>query len=317
MKISIIVVVAAAILCLIAFPTTTVGKNLRFLPKPTQGWPHPSEASTNKMFMSTSHKFNYGDSKVWRCTYSNGSAPAISISPSTPITPSPSTPSTPSPSTPSPSPPTPKTSPPPPTLTPPPPTPKKAPSLIPPTSKKGPSPPPPTPSPPPPTPTKASSPPSPTPSLPPQTPKKSPSPSPPTPSLPPPTPKITPFPRPPTPALPPPTPKKSPSPSPPSDDESLSPSQPSNPPPEHHHHSHHQHHEYPLEHVGRCVRNMGHVGFCRGQMEISFYTRLFKVSKYCCNLIVNMKNECDDVIWGYFYDPHFVPLVRCTCHVTF
>ncbi|RID79385.1 hypothetical protein BRARA_A02127 [Brassica rapa] len=262
-----IVLVAAAILCIVAFPTATDGKNLRFGLKPTQGWPHPSEASTNQMFMSTSQKFNYGDSKVWRCTYSNGSAPAISISisPPTPTMPSPSTPTTPSPS-----PPTPKTSPPPPTPSPPPPTSKKAPS----------------PSPPPP---------------------------PPTPSLPPPTPtKKTPSPPPPTPSLPPPTPKKSPSPSPPSDDESSSPSQPSNPPQEHHHH-----HEFPLEHIGRCYRNMGQVGFCRGQMAISFYTRLFKVSKYCCNLIVNMKNECDDVIWGYFYDPHFVPLVRCTCHVSF
>ncbi|KAL1214363.1 hypothetical protein V5N11_012944 [Cardamine amara subsp. amara] len=220
-----IIFIAAAFLCLIAFPTTTVGKY-------QDGWPNP--------YFNTFHSFNYGDSKVWKCTYSNGSAPAISIS-----NPGSSTPSTPSPLTPSTPPPTPKVSPPPPA-------PKK--SL------------------PPPTPT-----------LPPPTPKKSPSPSPPS-----------------TPTLPPPTPKKTPS----------TPT-PSNPPPEHHHH----HQESPWEHFDSCMRNMGPVGMCRWQMEVSFHTRLFRVSDYCCNLVANMKNECDDVAWGFFNDPFFVPLVRYTCHV--
>ncbi|XP_024013581.1 sulfated surface glycoprotein 185 [Eutrema salsugineum] len=296
----------AAFLCVVAFPTTTVGKNLRFWPKPVQGWPNPLKISKNDSplkiskndrFMMSTSKFNYEDSKVWRCTYSNGSAPAISISPSIPSTPS----------TPSPSPPTPKTSPPPPTPSPPPPTPKT-------------SPPPPTPSLlPPPTPKKSPSPPPLTPSLPPPTPKKSPSPPPPTPkkppSPPPPTPKKSPSPPPSTPSLPPPTPKKSPSHPPPSDDVSSPPSQPSNPPPEHHHG--HRHHQNPWEHIDTCMRNMGPVTMCRAQMEFSFFTRMFQVSDYCCKLIVNMKDECDDVIWGFFTDPFFVPLVRCTCHVTY
>ncbi|EFH54012.1 hypothetical protein ARALYDRAFT_485405 [Arabidopsis lyrata subsp. lyrata] len=231
------VLVAAAFLCLAAFPTTTVGK---YWPK-IEGWPNPSEISRNElMFLNTGHSFSYGDSKVWKCTYSNGSAPAISISPSTPF---PSTPSKPSPP--------------------------------PPASKK---------SPPPPTPKKSPSPPSTPSSLPPPTPKKSPS----TPS---------------TPSLPPPTPKKSPS-LPPSDDHSSS---PINPP-------HHQ--QNPWEHMESCMRNMGPVGMCRMQMEVSFYTRLFSVSDYCCNLVVNMESECDDVAWGFFNDPFFVPLVRYTCHVT-
>ncbi|KAG7565179.1 hypothetical protein ISN44_As10g018910 [Arabidopsis suecica] len=272
-----IVLVATAFLCLVAFPTTTVGK---YWPK-IEGWPNPSEISRNElMVLNTGHSFGYGVSKVWKCTYSNGSAPAISISPSTPI---PSTPST--PSKPSPSPPTPKKSPPPPTPSPPHPAPKK--------------------SPPPPTPKKSPSPPS-TPSLPPPTPKKSPSP-PPTPKKspsPPPTPKKSPS-TPSTPTLPPPTPKKSPSP-PPSDDHSPS---PINPPPEHHQ-------QNPWEHIESCMRNMGPVGMCRMQMEVSFYTRLFSVSDYCCNLVVNMESECDDVAWGFFNDPFFVPLVRYTCHVT-
>ncbi|KAG7628018.1 hypothetical protein AtNW77_Chr3g0205621 [Arabidopsis thaliana] len=245
-----IVLVAAAFLCLVAFPTTTVGK---YWPK-IEGWPNPSEISRNElMLLNTGHSFGYGDSKVWKCTYSNGSAPAISISPSTPI---PSTPSTPSP---------------------PPPAPKK--------------------SPPPPTPKKSPSPPSLTPFVPHPTPKKSPSP-PPTPSLPPPAPKKSPS----TPSLPPPTPKKSPPPPP-----SHHSSSPSNPP-------HHQ--QNPWEHIERCMINMGPVGMCRMQMEVSFYTRLFQVSDYCCNLVVNMKSECDDVAWGFFNDPFFVPLVRYTCHVT-
>ncbi|CAL9246900.1 unnamed protein product [Arabidopsis halleri] len=297
-----IVLVAAVFLCLVAFPTTTVGK---YWPK-IEGWPNPSEISRNElMFLNTGHSFGYGVSKVWKCTYSNGSAPAISISPSTPF---PSTPSKPSPS-----PPTPKTSPPPPTPSPPPPAPKKSPppptpSLPPPTPKKSPSPPPtPKKSPsPPPTPKKSPSTPS-TPSLPPPTPKKSPS-TPSTPSLPPPTPKKSPS-TPSTPSLPPPTPKKSPS-LPPSDDHSSS---PTNPPPEHRHHHHQQN---PWEHIESCMRNMGPVGMCRMQMEVSFYTRLFSVSDYCCNLVVNMESECDDVAWGFFNDPFFVPLVRYTCHVT-
>ncbi|KAF8053260.1 hypothetical protein N665_1442s0009 [Sinapis alba] len=261
---------AAAFLCLVAFPTITVGKNLRFLPKPIKGWPHPSDIYRNTMLVSTSHKFNYGDSK---------------------------------PPTHSPPPPTPKISPPPPTPSPPTP-------II--------SPPPPTPLPSPPTPKTSPLPPTPSPPLP--TPKISP--QPPTPSLAPPTPNKSPSPPPPTPSLPPPAPKKSPSPSPPSYDEPSSPSQPSNPPPEHHHshhhhHHHHHHHQSPSEHIGSCLRNMGPVGVCRGQMALSFFTRMFQVSDYCCNLVVNMKSECEDVIWGYFTDPFFVPLVRFTCHVSY
>ncbi|CAA7019419.1 unnamed protein product [Microthlaspi erraticum] len=288
------IVLVAAFLCLIAFPTTTVGKNMRLWPRLVEGWPHPSETARNKLFMNT--EFSYGDSKVWKCTYSNGSAPAISISPSTP-----STPSTPSPSTPTPSHPTPKTSPPPPpTPSPPPPTPKT-------------SPPPPTPSPPPPAP--KTSPPQPTPSPPPPTPKTSP--PPPTPSLPPPTPKKSPSPPPATPSLPPPTPKKSPSPSPPSDDDSSSPAQPSNPPPEHHHGHHHHQQQNPWEHYNSCWRNMGPTTKCHGEMQMSFFTKLFQVSDYCCNLVVNMKNDCDDYMWPFFADPYFVPLVRYTCHVSY
>ncbi|KAH0870538.1 hypothetical protein HID58_077560 [Brassica napus] len=250
--------VAAAFLCLVIFPTITLGKDLRFWPNPIKGWPHPSNTYRNLMLTSTSHKFNYGDSKVWKCTHSNGSAPAISISIS--------------PSTPSASPPAPKT-------------PTTAPSLS--TPKMSSLPPTPSPLPTP----KISSPP-PTPSLAAPTPMKSPSPPPPTPkmsSLPPilsplPAPKISP--QPPTP-------------------------EPSNPPPEHHHH------QSPLEHFGSCVRNMGPVGECRGQMAFSFYTRMFQVSDYCCNLVVNMKNECEDAIWGYFTDPYFVSLVRFTCHIMY
>ncbi|XP_010515430.1 PREDICTED: merozoite surface protein CMZ-8-like [Camelina sativa] len=276
-----IVLLAAALLCLVAFPTTTVGK---YWPN-EGGWAHPSKPSRNEMMLlNTLHSLSYGDSKVWKCTYSNGSAPAISISPSTPFPTVPSTPST--PSTPSPSHPAPKKSPPPPTPSLPPPTPKKSPS---------------TPSTPPPAPKKSPS----TPSTPSTAPKKSPS-TPSAPSVPPPTPKKSPS-TPSTPSVPPPTPKKSPS-HPPSDDHSSS---PSNPPPSHHHHN-----QNPWEHISSCWRNMGPVGMCRLQMEASYFTRLFRVSDYCCNLVVNMKNECDDVAWGFFNDPFFVPLVRYTCHVT-
>ncbi|CAN8254788.1 unnamed protein product [Cochlearia groenlandica] len=297
MKLSIVLVAITTFLFLVTFPTTTVGKNMRFWPnKPTKGWPYPSRISRN-----TVHRLNYvQDSKVWKCTYSNGSSPAISISPSSPSSPSPPTsPKTsppppptlsPPPPTPSPPPPTPKTSPPP---SPPPPTPKTSPPL------PTPSPPPPTPSPPPPTP--KTSPPPPTPS-----------PPHPTPSPPPPTPKTSPSP--PKHSLPPP--QTTPSPSPPKEDESSSPpSEPSKPTPPKEPNNHHHHDENPWEHVGTCMRNMGRVRMCRGEMEMSFYTRMFRVSDYCCNLVVNMKNECDDVVWGFFTDPFFVPLVRCTCHV--
>ncbi|CAN8278595.1 unnamed protein product [Cochlearia groenlandica] len=266
MKFSIILMLTT-FLCLVSFPTTTFGRFIVSWPKPiSEGWPKPSEISMHddNMFMNTNNLNvnNYEDSKVWTfwtCTYSNGSSPAISISPSTP---SPTTPLTPSPT-----PPSPKTSPPPPTP------PKKSPP--PPTTPKK-SPPPPKKSPPPP----KKSPPPPTPSLPHPTPPKK-SPPPPRPSFTPPTP-----------------PKKSPS------------------PPHEHHHGH-DHHENPLQHIDSCMRNMGPVTMCRVQMEISFYTKMFRVEDYCCNLLVNMKSECDDVVWGFFNDPFFVPLVRYTCHVAY
>ncbi|CDY23005.1 BnaC07g31820D [Brassica napus] len=246
--------VAAAFLCLVIFPTITLGKDLRFWPNPIKGWPHPSNTYRNLMLTSTSHKFNYGDSKVWKCTHSNGSAPAISIS----ISPSQNTNNctfafntqnvfaatyTISSS--------------------------NSQNIFTPTN----------------TVSCGSN----------------------------------------------------------SNEVSIStaantqnvfaatytisssssqnistaaytsssPSEPSNPPPEHHHH------QSPLEHFGSCVRNMGPVGECRGQMAFSFYTRMFQVSDYCCNLVVNMKNECEDAIWGYFTDPYFVSLVRFTCHIMY
>ncbi|KAG7594233.1 hypothetical protein ISN45_Aa01g030010 [Arabidopsis thaliana x Arabidopsis arenosa] len=360
------------LLCLIISPTTTIAS-----------WPKPSEVSNEDMVVNTDHnhyfgnKLNYEDSKVWKCTYNNGSGAAISIS--YPSPPHPPSPKPPTPSSRPPSPLSPKKSPPPPKPSPPPRTPKKSPppkpSSPPPTPKK--SPPLPKPSSPPPTPKK--SPPPPKPSLPPPSPKKSPpppkqSPSPPKPSSPPPTPKKSPpSPKPslspPKPSSPPPSPKRSPPPPkpspspskpstpPPTAKKSPPPPRPSQPPPKPSPPRRKPSppipkpstspptpkisppspkpspprpipkksppppttpaHRYPNPwvHFANCISEFGPSAICKQQMEVSYYRRGFLVSDYCCNLIVNMRHECTDVILGFFTDPFFVPLIRYTCHV--
>ncbi|XP_048593606.1 anther-specific proline-rich protein APG-like [Brassica napus] len=305
MKSLIILIVAQ--LCIIVSPTTTMG-----------GWPKPSEVSNEEKLVNTGQaqphlyagKFNFGDSKVWKCTYNNGSGVAISIS-----YPSPPQPPSQKPPTPS-SPPTPKMAPPLPKPSPPRPSPKK-------------SPPPPKPSSPPPTPKK--SPPPPKPSPPPPTPKKSP--PPPKPS-PPPTPKMSPPS--PTPSPPRPTPKKSPpNPSSLTPNESPPPAKTSiliihSPPPPHEPIPAQsppkepttpstQWPPYrnwnPLGHFINCITEFGPSAVCKQQIEVSYYTGRFRVSDYCCNLFVNMRNECSDVILGFYDDRYFLPLLRCTCHV--
>ncbi|KAH0914336.1 hypothetical protein HID58_028782, partial [Brassica napus] len=279
MKSLIILIVAQ--LCIIVSPTTTMG-----------GWPKPSEVSNEEKLVNTGQaqphlyagKFNFGDSKVWKCTYNNGSGVAISIS-----YPSPPQPPSQKPPTPS-SPPTPKMAPPLPKPSPPRPSPKK-------------SPPPPKPSSPPPTPKK--SPPPPKPSPPPPTPKKSP--PPPKPS-PPPTPKMSPPS--PTPSPPRPTPKKS-----PPNPSSLTPNESFT---LHHRHTNQSQHNPLQKNQQRHQLNGLLIGIgilCKQQIEVSYYTGRFRVSDYCCNLFVNMRNECSDVILGFYDDRYFLPLLRCTCHV--
>lgn len=255
------------ILCLVISPTTTIAS-----------WPKPSEVSNEDMLMNTEHnhyfgnKLNFKDSKVWKCTYNNGSGAAVSIS--YPSPPHPPSPKPPTPSSRPPSPLSPKKSPPSPKPSPPPRTPKK-------------SPPPPKPSSPPPTPKK--SPPPPKPSQPP------PKPSPPRRKPSPPTPKPSTTPPSPKPSPPRPTPKKSPPP-------------PTTPSPSY---------QDPWVHFANCISEFGPSAICKQQMEVSYYRRGFLVSDYCCNLIVNMRHECTDVILGFFTDPFFVPLIRYTCHVKY
>ncbi|KAL0715837.1 hypothetical protein Bca4012_065159 [Brassica carinata] len=302
-----LMIVVLAILCVIVSPTTTMG-----------GWPKPSEVSNEEKLMNAGQpqphlyagKFNFGDSKVLKCTYNNGSGAAVSIT-----YPSPPQPPSRKPKTPS-SPPTPKMSPPPPKPSPPLPTPKKSPpppnpSLPPPKQ----SPPPLKPLPPPPAPKKSPPPPKPSP---PRTPKKSPpspTPSPPRPALkkspPPPNPSsLTPNESPPLPKTsiliipsPPPPHESIPAQSPPEE-----PTTPSTPWPRYQNWN-------PLGHFINCMAEFGPSAVCKQQIELSYYTGRFRVSDQCCNLFVNMRNECSDVILGFYDDRYFLPLLRCTCHV--
>ncbi|KAF8094917.1 hypothetical protein N665_0349s0020 [Sinapis alba] len=289
-----LIVLVVALLCVNVSPTTAMG-----------GWPKPSEVSNEEKLMNAGRpqphlfagKFNFGDSKVWKCTYNNGSGVAVSITyPSPPHPPSrkPPTPSSPKMAPPPPKPSPPKKSPPPPN-----------PSLPPPKQ----SPPPPKPSPLPPTPKRSPPPPKPSP---PPTPKMSP-PSPPRPALnkspPPPNPSFL------TPNESPPLPKTSTLiiPSPPPPHESIpaqsppkEPTTPTTPWP---------YYQNPLGHFINCMTEFGPSAVCKQQIELSYYTGRFRVSDQCCNIFVNMRNECSDVILGFYDDRNFLPLLRCTCHV--